>query len=165
MTPITIDAEDLVMAFENHDAYVRHFLDRESGNVFFIHEDYSDEEDRERLEIEPDRYVLIEPLRSSASYQIMQDFADTLPRGTVQAELTLALEEHRPFRRFKDTLSKYPSARDDWFRFHERAVLTIARVWLAAHQVDAVAKRMTAEGEEPLDGEGAGTLAGKDADG
>ena len=36
MTPITIDAEDLVMAFENHDAYVRHFLDRESGSVFFI---------------------------------------------------------------------------------------------------------------------------------
>lgn len=93
--------------------------------------DLADEEDqRELLDADPDRYVRIDPVPSWVGYEIMSDFAETLPEEKVREALGRALEKRRPFRRFKDVLLNYPEVEEDWFRFHEQAFIKIIQEWL-----------------------------------
>ncbi len=124
MAELTIRTDELIMAFEDFGTGLQHFFDRQTGEVLSLLEEDMDEEDRERLDAEPDRYLLIEPVPSSVGYEIMRDFVETLPEGKVSRELARALQQSLPFRRFKDVLLNYPSVREDWFRFHEQAFMT-----------------------------------------
>ncbi|MEW6386467.1 MAG: UPF0158 family protein [Thermodesulfobacteriota bacterium] len=137
MTALTIRADELIMAFEDQSPEMQHFFDTQTGEVLAVFEDDMDEEDIEQLEAEPDRYLLIEPVHSSVGYEIMSDFVETLPEGKVQRELERALQQRRPFRRFKDVLLNYPSVQEDWFRFHEQAFMEIIKEWLDDHGVEA----------------------------
>lgn len=136
MTRLTIRADELIMAFEDYGTELQHFFDRQTGEVLSLLEEDMDEEDRERLDAEPDRYLLIEPVPSSVGYDVMSDFVDTLPEGKVPRELARALQQRHPFRRFKDVLLNYPAVREDWFRFHEQAFMKIIQEWLDDHGVE-----------------------------
>ena len=63
MTGLTIRADELIMAFEGFGTEMQHFFDRQTGEVLTVFEDM-DEEDAERLDADPDRYLLIEPVPS-----------------------------------------------------------------------------------------------------
>jgi len=135
MAALTIRADELIMAFENHEPTARHFFDRQTGEVMSLFEDILDE-DTERLDTEPGRYLRIEPVPSSVGFEVMSDFVETLPRGKLQDELAFALEQRHPFRQFKDVLLNYPSVREDWFRFHEQAFSEIIKEWLEHHGIE-----------------------------
>ena len=137
MTGLTIRADELIMAFEGFGTEMQHFFDRQTGEVLSLLEEDVDEEDAERLDADPERYLLIEPVSSSVGYEIMSDFVDTLPEGKVPREFARALQQRHPFRRFKDVLLNYPAVREDWFRFHEQAFMKIIQEWLDDHGVDA----------------------------
>ena len=137
MAELCIRADELIMAFEDYGTDLQHFFDRQTGEVLSILEEDMEEEDAMRLEAEPDRYLLIEPVSSSVGYEVMSDFVDTLPEGKVSRELARALQQRHPFRRFKDVLLNYPAVREDWFRFHEQAFMKIIQEWLDDHGVDA----------------------------
>jgi hypothetical protein len=96
-----------------------------------------DEEDKEPLDADPDRYLLIEPVPSWVGYEVMSDFVETLPEGEARRESARALQQKHPFRRFKDVLSNYPAVREEWFRFHEQAFMKIIQEWLEDHGVEA----------------------------
>ena len=96
-----------------------------------------DEEEAELLDADPDRFLLIEPVPSYVGFEVMSDFVDTLPESKVFRELARALQQRRPFRRFKDVLLNYPAVREDWFRFHEQAFMKIIQEWLDDHGVEA----------------------------
>jgi len=115
MSGLTRRADELIVAFEDNGLNIRHFLDLQTGEVVSLFEDamYEDEDERERIDAEPHRYLFIEPVPSSVGYEIMGDFVETLPEGKVRRELARALRKSRPFRRFKDALLNYPSVRED----------------------------------------------------
>ncbi|MHB8066618.1 MAG: UPF0158 family protein [Desulfobaccales bacterium] len=138
MTTLTIRADELIMAFEDQNSEMQHFFDRQTGEILSIFTEEIDEEDAERLEAEPDRYLLIEPAESWVGFDIMNDFVETLPESKIQGELDRALRKNRPFRRFKDVLLNYPSVREDWFRFHEQAFIKIIKEWLKDNEVEAI---------------------------
>ena len=137
MTGLCIRADELIMAFEDYGTDLRHFVDRQTGEVLSLLEEDMDEEDLERLDAEPDRYLLIEPVPSWVSYEVMSDFVETLPEGKARRELVRALQQRHPFRRFKDVLLNYPAVREDWFRFHEQSFVKIIQEWLDDHGVEA----------------------------
>jgi hypothetical protein len=138
MTGLTIRADELIMAFEDYGTDLQNFFDRQTGEVLTVFEDMDmDEEDAERLNADPERYLLIEPVPSSVGYEIMSDFIDTLSEGKVPRELERALQQRHPFRRFKAVLLDYPAVREDWFRFHEQAFMKIIQAWLDDHGVEA----------------------------
>jgi hypothetical protein len=136
MAELTIRADELIMAFEDQESDLQHFFDSQTGEVLTVFEDM-DEEDAVRLGVEPDRYLLIEPVPSWVGYEIMSDFVETLPEGEALRELARALQQRHSFRRFKDVLLSYPSVREDWFRFHEQAFMKIIKEWLDDRGVEA----------------------------
>ena len=96
MTTLTIRADELIMAFEDHGSELQHFLDTQTGDVLTVFRDM-DAEYRERLDDDPDRYLQIEPLPSRVGYEIMVDFVDAMPEGKIARELGRALRQKHLF--------------------------------------------------------------------
>jgi hypothetical protein len=139
MARIRIDAEEIVMALDDHDVLVTWHLDRESGELLRISEALLGDEDQElvaRIETEPARYLFIEALPSNFGYRLLSEFTATVEDAVARAALERALDGRRPFRAFKDALFDYPPVRDHWFRFHHERILEEARLWLEAEGVD-----------------------------
>jgi hypothetical protein len=137
MTGLTILADEIIMAFEDYGTELQYVFDRQTGEVLPLFEDAMEEEDIERLNADPERYLRIKPVSSSVGYKVMSDFVDALPEGKVPRELERALQQRHPFRRFKDVLLDNPAVREDWFRFHEQAFMKIIQEWLDHHGVEA----------------------------
>ena len=67
----------------------------------------------------------------------MADFIEQLPDGEARVKLTSTLQHSHPFRRFKDMLLTYPAVREQWFTFHEQALVELARQWLDDAGIEA----------------------------
>jgi len=112
---------------------IRTYLDSESGEVLQIHSEWEDyEELSDRIDEEPDRYHQIEPLLSHESFQIMEDFAESLPASSWKSRLIDALSRNKPFRRFRDAVHADLKLRDQWFAFQREALKAHARNWLTS---------------------------------
>ena len=84
MSRLKIDAEELIMALEDHSYEVTHFLDLKTGEVLPVFQEMDfDENDevKEQIDADPFRYRRIEPLPSSVAFNVMADFVETLPSG------------------------------------------------------------------------------------
>lgn len=140
MSRLSIDAEELIMALEHHGDESEWLLDLQTGEVLF-HADEGlvgpDDDLEEQIEQEPDRYHAIDPLPSSTGWQVMADFVEQLPAGEARVKLTVALQRGRPFRNFKNALLSHPKLREEWFAFHEKSFIQLARAWLADEGIDA----------------------------
>ena len=131
------------MALEYHGHESQYFLDLQTGEVLLLADEAyvgPNEELETQIEDEPDRYRAIDPIPSSVGWQVMAEFIEQLPVGEARERLTRAVERSHPFRRFKDTLLDYPKVREQWFAFHERTTLQLAREWLEDEGIEAELK-------------------------
>ena len=146
MTPITVDAEELIMALEYHGYDAKYVFDRETGEVIFLPDeeivgDVMDGELSEAVEKgQGMRYIVIEPISSSDGWDVMRDFIETIGDKRIANCLYRAIEGRSPFRRFKDELLNYASLREAWLRFHDKAFVQLAKDWLSDHQFEATLK-------------------------
>lgn len=140
MGKIVIDAEMLTMALEDHNN--EHFLNLKTGEIEMV-TDYIPEgmEDIvQEIENCPENYARIEPIYSSRSFQVLEDFVESLPRSKVKQRLSAALDRRRPFRNFADALKYFPEVREAWFRFHAERYKEFALEWLRSEGIDAELK-------------------------
>ena len=141
--PLLIDADELIIALEDHSDESQYFLDLQTGEVLLLIDEsiVGPTDDLEmRLEAEPDRFREIDPIPSSASWQVMADFIEQLPDGEVRQMLVRAVGLSHPFRRFKNVLLDYPKIREQWFAFNEKAMLEFAQQWLEDEGIEAELK-------------------------
>jgi len=134
MAELRIDADELIMALEDNSGMAEWYLDRETGEVLRASDTPLGDEDEglsARIEAEPERYVFIDPIPSSAGFEVMTDFAETVADAAARGALERALAGRKPFRAFKDTLLDYPAERENWFRFKDAAFRRHAEAWLA----------------------------------
>ena len=147
MTRISIDAEELIMALDHHGDESEWLLDLQTGELLFVADEGlvgPDEDLAEQIEREPDRYRAIDPIPSSDGWEIMAEFIEQLPAGEARAHLTRALQHNHPFRSFKNALLDYPKLREEWFAFHEKSFMQLAREWLDDESIDADLKSRVA---------------------
>ena len=138
MPTITILKEDLIYAMEDHGGEHNWYLDKETGEIFFVSEYDSDEDDEyaQKVEEYPDRYICIDPLESRDSYRIMEDYIFSLSDPTAKRSLENAISRRRPFSNFKDALYDFPEIQKQWFIYHDNAVLQISKEWLEFEKID-----------------------------
>jgi hypothetical protein len=126
------------MALENHSYEMRYFLDRRSGEVFPVFEDNEEsDEDRDRIDADPDRFVAVEPLPSSVGWDVTAGFVESLPDGAARRHLAAALSARHPFRAFKDALAGHPSLREEQFAFHDVEWARLAAEWFEDKGIEA----------------------------
>lgn len=135
--PLAIDLDELAWALTWRDDLMgsSHWLNLDTGEVVFV----GDPSDVDELPEDPrdnDRYVLIEAIESSESFHIMEDFIEQLTDRALAQTLERALQQRKPFRRFKDELAGHPAQRQAWFDFERIALERIARRWCAGFGID-----------------------------
>lgn len=130
---LPIDLDELTFALTFHDPYggSSHWLDTRTGTLIFV----SDGADAEDLPADLDddpRYLRIDAIDSTHSWQIRSDFAEQLADARLARRLAAALEQRKPFRRFRDLLAEHPEQREAWFAFERIALERHARAWCEA---------------------------------
>ncbi len=130
---LKIDIEDLTMAMEESSYEHEYFLDLQTGEILLI-SDYMDSREtaevRKKIDDDPDRFEEIPKADSREGYQDMEDFIDTIKDGHIAEVLSTAIEGRGAFRRFKDTLLRYPDERERWFKFKGDLMKQRALEWL-----------------------------------
>lgn len=83
----------------------------ESGNEIF-------DEDIEKLDNNFGDYDEIESMQSSDSFEIMAEFAEQITdNNKLQRQLIFALNNKKPFSRFKNVIDNSGPYREEWFKF------------------------------------------------
>lgn len=140
MAKLKISGFDLGMALESPDE-MQNYLNAETGEIVCVcmgeinGGDIKVDDVDEYLESSDFR--AIRPMDSRESFQVMDDFVDTLPAGTQRSKLREALAGPRPFRRFKDAIYDFPDLRDSWNRFEELRHREYLTEMIAGFGIDA----------------------------
>jgi hypothetical protein len=107
------------------------FIHQKTGElVSIVDPDQIDDDDelwKEEIEKVKDKnFIEIEPMTSTESFEVMEDFVNTLDEGPTKIRLETALEGKKPFANFKFQIdnSEY---RQSWFAFKDEKYIE----WLA----------------------------------
>jgi cobalamin biosynthesis Mg chelatase CobN len=77
------------------------------------------EEDINEVEENFDKYFQFERMDSRESYQVMEDFVETVQDTRLRDKLELGLSLSKPFRNFKDIIDDENEYRKSWFEFRD----------------------------------------------
>lgn len=138
MTPLKINLNDFTQALATRFDMEEggYFLDTETGDILLKTEGLDDGDVPEDLEDNP-RYLLIDPLESHESFQIMEDFVDSLGDIKDADRLRDALNRRKPFRQFKDTLHEHTDLSDEWYAFEQKELARLAGEWCEGNGIEA----------------------------
>ncbi len=137
MTPLKIKLDDLTEALTTRFEIIEggFYLDTETGAILLNTEEDIDDDLPDDLEDDP-RYHLINPLDSHESFQIMEDFVDSLGDTKEAAKLQAALNRSKPFRQFKDTLHEHTDLSDVWYAFEQQELKRLAEEWCERKRIE-----------------------------
>ncbi len=138
-----VDLDELAFAFDDGSPEHEYFLDLETGEVLLVSDNLGyieAQQERERIEEEFDRFLPIPQSGSSAGYEDMDAFVETVEDERLLELLDVALDGKGAFRRFRDVLDRYPAERDRWYAFKDERLKTRIREWLTAEEIEPVGK-------------------------
>lgn len=138
MTSLKINLDDITQALTTRFDIVEggFYLDTETGDILLSTEGVDESDLPDDLEDSP-RYRLIDPLASYESFQIMEDFVDSLGDTKEAVRLEDALNRRKPFRQFKDTLHDHTNLSDAWYAFEKQELTSLAEEWCEDNGIDA----------------------------
>jgi hypothetical protein len=134
MKKLKIDLGELLLALDSSAGEAEYFLDRTTGEILMRFKDAPDAEEIDaRLAAGSDeRYEAIEPVPSRERFEVMADFAESLPDSATKERLFHALQQRRPFRGFKAALLYDEALRQSWFDFERASAAAAAERWLTS---------------------------------
>lgn len=135
LKPLAVDLEELAMALEGDPVYGGGRIDLLTGEVWpqsaieYAREMADNDEDDE--DDDPDRWLRFDSEGSRPGYRDMEWFISEIDDPEVADRLSIAISGRGAFRRFKDTLSRWPDLMERWYAFSEDRQRGRARAWLA----------------------------------
>ncbi|MCK4852264.1 MAG: hypothetical protein KAS86_04035 [Candidatus Omnitrophica bacterium] len=139
MKKVNIDMEELIYAFQKCTIEGEYFLDAENGEMIYVSEvddTKKKEAALEKMNSDPERYVLLPTDSSRKGYNDMLDFIATVKDEDLKEKLYVALDGRGAFRRFKNILLNHHEERDEWFRFQEKRTRERINEWLEANEIE-----------------------------
>jgi hypothetical protein len=144
--PVSLTA--ITEAFDELTETSHAYLDRETGEIHHLSDDYlsAAEEDDEELEERADweveliqqartilqdtqgRYLELPDQFEIDEYRFLSSFADSYPDPSISKRLVDAIRGEGAFRRFKDLVHRLGIA-DQWYEYRSQRLLEVARDW------------------------------------
>jgi hypothetical protein len=131
---ITVDAprpvwDDFEFALECADLELRNYYDTQTGEICVTGPFEDDPGERERIDADPARYLVIDHLDSPTEREWMERFTADVDDPRLQAQLQRALGGRKPLRRFKNVLLSAPAERERWFAVRDRLLKQWIEAW------------------------------------
>jgi hypothetical protein len=105
---VEISWEDLLGAFTSGQLDKAYYLDRFTGDIFFVLATPDNNEVRQQLENSGDRFLEIPPFDYRSERQIASDFVEQISDPQLRRLLHASLAGQKPFGKIDDILSFYP---------------------------------------------------------
>jgi hypothetical protein len=129
--------EQLKKLVDELETGIKCYLHRQTSEViaFPDPDQFPDTDDwhqeMDQVEADPNDYLEITPMSSRESFQIMERFINVVDSQAVRNRLLYALNQPKPFQRFKQLIDESGKYRQQWFAFHESRAIKWLRDQLA----------------------------------
>ena len=153
---VAIDMDALVQAIRNsrRSGGTSWYLDAETGQLVGVdsnllsalensddldgitHYDQQQLQQAEEILYNPDRYLPVEGLSADDLIKIMNDFVATVADPELRKLLQGTVQGKGAYRRFRETLARYPQEMQRWVEFENKAVLEFAHDWLDLNGIE-----------------------------
>jgi hypothetical protein len=130
---VKVRLKDVADEMEMISADAYNFLNLETGEFIYYHEDFSDD-DMDLEDFEAEMYVSLPSQFDIHEYEIMEAFVEKLENIQKQNALYQALSERGAFRRFKDMLYE-TGLEEKWYKYKRQVFLEIARKWCVDNEI------------------------------
>jgi cobalamin biosynthesis Mg chelatase CobN len=91
------------------------------------------EDDINEIEENFDKYFQFERMDSRESFQVMEDFVETVDDKRLREKLELGLSLSKPFRNFKDIIDDENEYRTRWFEFRDARNIEFVKEQIERH--------------------------------
>jgi hypothetical protein len=134
LRPLTVDLEELAIVLEGDPVYGGGRIDLGNGEVWpnaaIEYAEESGELDPEEDD-DPHRWLWVDSTGSRSGYRDMEQFISDIDDPEVADRLSIAISGRGAFRRFRDTLSRWPDLMTRFQAFSDDRQRGRARAWLA----------------------------------
>lgn len=134
MRELEIVWDDLLDGFENTDPEIVYFLDRDSGEVFFVPVDYEDDAFWEEIE-NSDQFIQIPGFDYDQERLLLHEFIKGVANEKLKSILERAFVGKRPYGRLDEILSFYPEEVETLTALKEELISNRMRHWLEEHDI------------------------------
>ena len=127
--------DELIDAFLNDDPQLMFFLDRVTGEVFFVPDDYEDEAFWQQVNANPDQFLLIPGFDYDQERLLVHEFIKSLPDKGLKSVLERTFVGKNSYGKVEEILSFYPDELETFFALKDEMVNNKIRSWLEEHDI------------------------------
>jgi hypothetical protein len=127
---VEISWEDLLGAFTSGQPDKVYFLDRLTGEIFFIPSSPDNNEVRNQLQNNGERFLEIPPFDYRSERQITTEFVEEISDPELKLLLTNSLAGKIPFGKCEDILSFYPHEEERFALLKDQFLSRRLKVWM-----------------------------------
>lgn len=129
MRTFTLDLDALVALINGRET-LEHWLDLDSGGVTSLAADDHGSDERQQIELAPERYSQIPNLDVAQRVAMREAFLFTLNDLNAHPLLSAALTGRKPLRAFDYEIDFFPSLRQQWQAYELKQLREYALNWL-----------------------------------
>lgn len=127
--------DELVDAFMNTNPDIVFFLDRGTGEIFFVPDDYDDEAFWQEIEANEDQFLQIPGFDYEQERLLLHEFIRNLPEGPLRSVLERTFAGRSSYGKMEDILSFYPDELETYYALKDEMLNTRIRSWLEEHDI------------------------------
>lgn len=132
---VEISWNDLLDAFTRVTTDRIYFLDRFTGDIFFVPASMEDEDFWERVENNNERFLEIPAFDRNSEKRIMTRFMEIVKKPELKKMLQHAISGKKPYCTVSDILSFFPEEHDHLMDIKENFVTLKVKNWLEANEI------------------------------
>ena len=129
---------ELMDAFTNGTGDRIYFLDRFTGEIFFVPTALEDEDFWRQVETNRERFLEIPRFEYSNERKIMSGFIDSVKDTDLKTLLSGALAGRKPYGNINDILDFFPDEQEELLEMRDEFVTSRVKSWLEEHNLFTV---------------------------
>jgi hypothetical protein len=126
---------ELMDAFSSGTGDRVYFLDRFTGEIFFVPAAMDDDDFWRQMETQQERFLEIPRFDYGIERQLLSDFICSIEEPGLQALLRNSLAGRKPYGNFNDILSFYPDENDKLLEMKDEFFTSRVKHWLEEHDL------------------------------
>lgn len=127
---VEISWEDLLSAFTNGQADRAYFLDRLTGEIFYIPFLTENNEVRQQLENNGERFLEIPPFDYRSERKIVTEFVAGISDAELKSMLNSSLAGMKPYGKIEDIMSFYPHEEERFVLLKDQFLSKRLKNWM-----------------------------------
>jgi len=135
MRSVEIVWDDLLDAFANTDPDIVYFLDKNTGEIFFVPVDYEDDSFWEELENNEEQFLEMPGFDFEKERLLIHEFIKSVENGKLRHLLEKAFVGKRPYGRLEEILAFYPEEMERLVLQKEQYTNERVRNWLEENDI------------------------------